>query len=76
MGREAVVVEANFTDGGFVISFSDGRIDYLHYDYLELRCTIAGEGGPPFCMGDIDRSGDTNFDDLLFVLRDWGACEN
>ena len=69
------VVEANDNSGGLVMKFADGRVDHIDKGIGGLRCTIAGEGSDPFCLGDIDRNGDTNFDDLLFVLRDWGVCE-
>ena len=65
------VIAANGDNGNFILEFADGRVDHVS---SVIHCTIAGEGSDPFCLGDIDRNGDTNFDDLLFVLRDWGAC--
>ena len=56
------------------MEFADGRVDHFDVEF-DLRCTVAGKGSDPFCLGDVDRNGDTNFDDLLFVLRGWGVCE-
>ena len=68
------VIDANWDSAGVVLEYSDGRVDHLDHRDL-IRCTIAGEGSDPFCLGDVDRNGETNFDDLLFVLADWGPCE-
>ena len=57
------------------LTFSDGSVDVFDFNNDYPRCTIAGEGSDPFCLGDVDRNGETNFDDLLFVLADWGLCE-
>ena len=65
------VVAADADSSVYILEFADGRVDHIGSG---LRCTVVGEGGDPFCFGDIDRNGTTNFDDLLFVLRDWGAC--
>ena len=73
-GHPFDVVDGDWTNQGVILRYQDGRVDHL--DIRDrIVCTIAGEGSDPFCLGDIDRNGDTNFDDLLFVLRDWGVCE-
>ena len=69
------VVDANKNGDGIIVEYEDGRVDHLDFDNRDVPCTIAGSGSDPFCLGDIDRNGATNFDDLLFVLRDWGVCE-
>ena len=73
-GHSSVVIDADYRETAFTLTYVDGRVDHIA-TATEHTCTIAGEGSDPFCLGDIDRSGDTNFDDLLFVLRDWGKCE-
>ena len=60
--------------GNLILTFEDGRGDFVDR-HLDDRCTLNGKGSPVFCLGDVDRNGETNFDDLLFVLSDWGECE-
>ena len=72
------VVDANGGDsGGMMVMYADGRVDYLINppDKSRERCTISGDGSPAFCLGDVDRNGETGFDDLLILLNDWGTCE-
>jgi hypothetical protein len=35
---------------------------------------FASAGPPPFCPGDVDKSGEVDADDLLIVIGDWGPC--
>ena len=57
-----------------MLVFADGRVDYYDRD-AEVRCTVFGSGSAPFCLGDVNRNGETGFDDLLILLNDWGTCE-
>ena len=70
------VVDAESSLNGVIVRYADGRVDHVSRISPPItRCTLAGQGSDPFCLGDVDRSGDTNFDDLLLVLNDWGVCE-
>ena len=71
-GHDFPVVSANYASRAFVLRYADGRVDHL-VD-TGLLCTIAGQGSDPFCIGDTDRSGVTDFQDIVNVLSDWGEC--
>ena len=73
-GHSSVLVDADHSLGAFTLTYADGRVDHVRAS-PDQTCILAGEGSDPFCLGDIDRNGETTFDDLLFVLRDWGVCE-
>lgn len=72
--HEAECIGFNVTrdERAFFRFFADGRVDYLPGGE---PCVLFGNGSGTACLGDVDRNGETNFTDLLFVLNDWGECE-
>lgn len=60
----------------YTLEFADGRVDFINLITGDTtRCTIASQGSDAFCIGDTDRSGVTDFQDIVNVLEDWGECE-
>ena len=70
------VVDAESSLNGVIVRYADGRVDLVSRGNPPItRCTLTGQGSDPFCLGDVDRDGVTDFDDLLYVLTDWGVCK-
>ncbi len=65
------VLPANEMSPAVMMTFEDGRVDYL---LPGIRCTMAGIGSQSFCTADVNRDGAVNVTDFLTMLAQWGPC--
>lgn len=54
-----------------MMTFGDGRVDLVGFNFTVQRCTLAGIGTPSLWIADINRDGCVDAFDLSILLAEW-----
>ncbi len=76
-----IAATLNSLQGAVFRLWDDGTVDVKRYQWTTdpSQCVFMDECGPitfmpGTCPGDVNKSGDVGFDDVLGVIGTWGPC--